>query len=435
MRVNVPANKREALFTGEGGSNMNRFIALNSWRGICACLVAFMHFDVYSHFHFLTFYGNGYLFVDFFFVLSGFVISANYQKRLMRWFAIGKFMLLRFGRLYPLHLFMLVCFIGFELIHAAISTRYVPSPSAPFTGEEKSLPAIAANILLIHSLHLFDTLTWNRPSWSISTEFYSYFIFALMLIWFRKRGWLVIAIVMVVSPVVIAFVSDHNMETSFDYGIIRCIYGFSAGILAFNIYDLYLREPSAFANRVTTTIAEVTSLAIMLTFVFMSGTKTISVLAPYVFLIVVIAFSLDGGLLSSVMKWRPLVALGTLSYSIYMIHLFVQFRLCDAGQLIETMSGRHLIETWSGVQVLTYVDAEHNKLLATEIWYGDLLHLAMLPIVIAASCLTYRLIEEPSRAWFRSVSQGLFVTKQYRPSLVSDSELSAVRVPDPGQAR
>jgi peptidoglycan/LPS O-acetylase OafA/YrhL len=413
---------------------MNRFIALDSWRGICACLVALMHFDVYSHFHFLTFYDNGYLFVDFFFVLSGFVISANYQKRLMRGFGIGKFMLLRFGRLYPLHLFMLVCLIGFELIHAAISTRYVPSPSAPFTGEEKSLAAIAANILLIHSLHLFDTLTWNRPSWSISTEFYTYCIFALMLIWFRKRGWLAIAIVMVVSPIVIASVSVHNMDTSFDYGIIRCMYGFSAGILAFNIYDIYLREPMAFANRLTATFAEVTSLAIMLAFVFIAGMKTISVLAPYVFLIVVATFSIEGGLLSRVMKWRPLVALGTLSYSIYMIHLFVQCRLFDTGQLIETLSGTHLIETWSGVQVLTYVDAEHKKLLATEIWYGDLLHLAMLPIVIAASCLTYRLIEEPSRAWFRCVSQGLFVPKQYRPSLVSDSELAAVRLRNPEQA-
>jgi peptidoglycan/LPS O-acetylase OafA/YrhL len=296
---------------------------------------------------------------------------------------------------------MLVCLIGFELIHAAISTRYVPSPSAPFTGEEKSLTAIAANFLLIHSLHLFDTLTWNRPSWSISTEFYTYCIFALMLTWFRKRGWLAIAIVMVVSPIVIASVSVHNMDTSFDYGIIRCMYGFSAGILAFNIYDIYLREPMACADRLTATFAEVTSLAIMLAFVFIAGMKTISVLAPYVFLIVVATFSIDGGLLSRVMKWRPLVSLGTLSYSIYMIHLFVQCRLFDTGRLIETLSGTHMIEAWSGVQVLTYVDAEHKKLLATEIWYGDLLHLAMLPIVIAASCLTYRLIEEPSRVQIR----------------------------------
>jgi peptidoglycan/LPS O-acetylase OafA/YrhL len=414
---------------------MNRFIALDSWRGICACLVAFMHFDVYSHFHSLIFYDNGYLFVDFFFVLSGFVISANYQERLMRGFGVGQFMLLRFGRLYPLHLFMLACFIGFELIHVAICAPYVTPPSAPFAGEEKSVAAIAANVLMIHSFHLFDTLTWNRPSWSIGTEFYTYCIFALMLIWFRKRGRLVIAIVMVVSPIVIAVVSSHNMDTSFDYGLIRCVYGFSAGILAFNIYDLYLRARRAPASCLTATFAEVTSLAIMLAFVFLAGMGTSSVLAPYVFLIVVVTFSIEGGLLSRVMKWRPLVTLGTLSYSIYMIHLFVQCRLFDTGQLIETLSGRHLIETWSGVHVLTYVDAEHKKLLGTEIWYGDLLHLAMLPIVIAASCLTYRFIEEPSRAWFRALSQGLFVRRKHGLPLVDGYEVAAVPVGDPRQAR
>jgi peptidoglycan/LPS O-acetylase OafA/YrhL len=107
------------------------------------------------------------------------------------------------------------------------------------------------------------------------------------------------------------------------------------------------------------------------------------------------------------MKCRPLVALGALSYSIYMIHLFLQCRLFDAGQLIETLSGRHLIETWSGIQVLTY-GVSHDKLLGTEIWYGDLLHLAMLPIVIAASRLTYRFVEEPGRAWFRAVAERVF---------------------------
>ena len=96
----------------------------------CATLspARFMHFDVYGHFHFVPFYGNGYLFVDFFFVLSGFVISANYQHRLLRLFGIGHFMLLRFGRLYPLHVFMLACFIVFELIHSIISLDHPISP-------------------------------------------------------------------------------------------------------------------------------------------------------------------------------------------------------------------------------------------------------------------------------------------------------------------
>ena len=100
---------------------MNRFVALDSWRGICACLVAFMNFDAYSHFHTSAFIVNSYLFVNFFFVLSGFVMSAGYQKRLVHGFGVGKFMLLKFGRVYPLHIFMLSCFISFEVIKAAIA--------------------------------------------------------------------------------------------------------------------------------------------------------------------------------------------------------------------------------------------------------------------------------------------------------------------------
>jgi peptidoglycan/LPS O-acetylase OafA/YrhL len=63
---------------------MERFIALDSWRGIAACLVALFHLEayshlVYSHLNAAPFLRNSWLFVDFFFVLSGFVIAANYQ--------------------------------------------------------------------------------------------------------------------------------------------------------------------------------------------------------------------------------------------------------------------------------------------------------------------------------------------------------------------
>lgn len=221
--------------------------------------------------------------------------------------------------------------------------------------------------------------------------------------------------VMIVSPIFIACVSDHNMNTTFDYGVIRCVYGFAAGIVAFRIYDLYMRATGTL-NRVVATLAEGTSLAIVSVFVLLAGERTISVLAPYVLLITVVVFSVDGGLISRVMAYRPLALIGTLSYSIYMVHLFVQCRLFDVGQLLETMSGVH---------VLTYVDAEHKKLLGTQLWYGDLLHVAMLPVVIAVSYLTYRFIEEPGRAWFRAVSQGLFVAGKCRPSLVDDSEPAA----------
>src|SRR5437762_9602227 len=82
---------------------MERFVVLDSWRGIAACLVALFHLDAYSHLYGVPFLRNSWLFVDFFFVLSGFVIAANYQQRLLEGFGVGRFLLLRLGRLYPLH--------------------------------------------------------------------------------------------------------------------------------------------------------------------------------------------------------------------------------------------------------------------------------------------------------------------------------------------
>ena len=68
----------------------HRFEALDSWRGICALMVALLHFEAFSHLKDLPFFNDAYLFVDFFFVLSGFVIAANYRQRLANGFGIGK---------------------------------------------------------------------------------------------------------------------------------------------------------------------------------------------------------------------------------------------------------------------------------------------------------------------------------------------------------
>src|SRR6267143_3981706 len=100
---------------------MERFVVLDSWRGIAACLVALFHLEayshlVYSHLRGVPFLDNSWLFVDFFFVLSGFVIAANYQQRLIDGFGAGRFLLLRLGRLYPLHFVMLAVSIYCKLI-------------------------------------------------------------------------------------------------------------------------------------------------------------------------------------------------------------------------------------------------------------------------------------------------------------------------------
>src|SRR6266704_3238416 len=88
-----------------------RFVALDSLRGICAIFVAIYHFSAVSFLSSIPIIKNGFLFVDFFFVLSGFVIAASYGERLKAQFPISKFMFLRLGRLYPLHIFVLFLYL------------------------------------------------------------------------------------------------------------------------------------------------------------------------------------------------------------------------------------------------------------------------------------------------------------------------------------
>src|SRR5438874_12343040 len=89
-----------------------RFAALDSLRGICAIFVAIYHFSTVSILSSIPFIKNGFLLVDFFFVLSGFVIAASYGERLKAKFPISKFMFLRLGRLYPLHIFVLCLYLA-----------------------------------------------------------------------------------------------------------------------------------------------------------------------------------------------------------------------------------------------------------------------------------------------------------------------------------
>jgi len=72
----------------------NRFTALDGWRGIAACMVVLFHVRAPSHVSELALVRNSFLFVDFFFVLSGFVIAATYAERLAGGLGIGRFMLL-----------------------------------------------------------------------------------------------------------------------------------------------------------------------------------------------------------------------------------------------------------------------------------------------------------------------------------------------------
>lgn len=65
---------------------------------------------------------HGWMFVDFFFVLSGFVIGCGYLERLGSGYSVRRFMLLRLGRIYPLHLAVLLALLALEIAGALVGT-------------------------------------------------------------------------------------------------------------------------------------------------------------------------------------------------------------------------------------------------------------------------------------------------------------------------
>lgn len=392
---------RAVMSTHAGTIAGERFLVLDSWRGICALLVALFHFPTGSMISQSAFIGSSYLFVDFFFVLSGFVIASSYGNRLNQPEEVARFALVRFGRIYPLHLLMLAAFAAFELLRLALPQLH-GTGAAPFTGGF-DLKSLLANLLLLQGVGFEDRLTWNAPSWSISAEFFAYLLFAGVVFIAGARAWVWFVAAAVTAPLFLLGFSTHHMDVSFDFGFIRCLYGFSLGaLLAWFQHDSIAGARQALARggpRMTWTVAEIVMVAVIVLFVSLAGDNDAGIAAPLVFALALFLFAHEGGWISALLRTPFMLTLGALSYSIYMVHLFVQARMINVAGLVEHKLGLDLI----GDIVLR----GHPATGFGAGWTGSMALVVMLVATITVSWITWRLIEMPALAWFRRLSKRI----------------------------
>ncbi len=368
----------------------HRFEALDALRGICALMVCLFHFRASGPIADLELVRGSWLFVDFFFVLSGFVIAANYRERLTRGTGLRDFAVLRFGRVYPLHLVMLLLFIAVECV-ALLPAIKAQMHRQPFDAQH-SVFAIFTNLTLTHAFGLHPKLTWNHPSWTIAVEFWTYLVFGLLAVKAgdRLERWLGVA--MLICVIVLASVSDYFINVTHAWSFFRCLYGFAAGAILWRWWSRSGQQPGPYPGA---TFVELGTVALVVLFVAKAGALPVNLLAPFVFGLAVYVFARSGGAVSRLLHTGPLLLLGSLSYSIYMVHIFVQSRMDDSLRMAGKLTGSSFVTT-------TVKRNGHTiDLVGATPLQGTLFTLLMLAAVIGLSWLTWRWIELPGQRWAR----------------------------------
>jgi peptidoglycan/LPS O-acetylase OafA/YrhL len=333
---------------------------------------------------------TGYVAVSVFFVLSGFVLSYNYDLG-KRWppSAVWRFAAARFARVYPAYFLGILLILPFMLLRAAKGVTDLATQA--FFG--------LLSVMLLQSWNPWAALTWNYPGWSLSNEvfFYSMFPFAGVLLWRLKRpgsltiGLLSLWALSLVAPLwsVAAHVHSfgdapataHTMDPSVGplanfvkYNPLLRIPEFFAGILLGRIYILieaitprwigrgyWLYLPGMLLAGAALANADRIPLPLI-----NSG-----LLLPF-YACIILGLALDGGIVARFLSTGPLVFLGNASYSMYILHvplsLFLMVFVKHILALVPAGLG------WVGVYSGT---------------------------VVAVSCVVYKFVEEPANRYLK----------------------------------
>lgn len=307
---------------------------LTALRGIAALLVVVFHaHEVVAKLHppELTHLTRSlYLMVDLFFILSGFVMCYVYAENFSSRVTGGvyrEFLSARFARLYPLHLFTLLV-LG--LCEVLLFTTGKSAGRPPFMDYMMSPAAFVGNLLLLQSVGVFQFITWNVPSWSISAEWWVYLVFPFLvpLVWksgVRAGMVLVLAALGLwlgiehglsyhVVPIIPDFPSrGGSLDVVWKFGALRGLAGFLAGMAVWRFWSLGVLNSVFTGGWVL--------LACTLGWMLGAHFHAPDTVVVCTFALIIWVAANGGGRVDRIFQWTPLQRLGDWSYSVYMWHM------------------------------------------------------------------------------------------------------------------
>jgi peptidoglycan/LPS O-acetylase OafA/YrhL len=255
--------------------------------------------------------------VDLFFALSGFILAYNYfeQFRTISTKPYLRFLGMRLGRVYPVHLFTLLILVAGVVLGRGAHFHF----NAP---ERLTLPYFIQNLFLVHAWSPYTQVSWNGPAWSISAEWFAYLLFpflALRVVKIRSNGVAIAGVLLPLAAVV--FFGFYPAPTAVVHPLLRISCEFTAGVFLYRLYANRWAAGLPWSGIVTGLVA--TAGGVLLLFQWFGITGRDNMLAPLmVFLVFGLAHAQDG--LASLLSLPIIVFCGEASYSLYMTHDLVR---------------------------------------------------------------------------------------------------------------
>ncbi|AXQ69974.1 O-acetyltransferase [Caulobacter phage CcrSC] len=214
-----------------------RFEVLDALRGVAAVLVMLYHvgntFSAEAGIdHLAIFAKHGWVAVDFFFMLSGFIIAHAYDAKLAAGLGVTSFMRARIKRLYPLYL------VGALL--GAIATVSLTMAKGQPVGPAEVVLVLTTTLLFCPILHAAPAFIFNVPAWSLFFEIVANLAYAAGFKWSSKRALLLASLLGLVglcaSHLAYGTLDVGWAGNNFMGGLARITFAFPLGALLYRLH-------------------------------------------------------------------------------------------------------------------------------------------------------------------------------------------------------
>jgi len=268
---------------------------------------------------------RGYLWVEFFFALSGFVLTYVYAARFRElWRPRGYLVFLRarLARLYPLHLAMLllILFMVVTLRALAAGGGYLSIYDEPWH-PICTWPTFVANLFLVQAWNVFSYLSWNGASWFVSVEFLLCLLFPLYLA-LSRAGWSVALLLIAAGAGGLALLADprYGLDLTFHNGIYRGMAAFGMGVGFAVFHRTALERGAAALPEIVYSLAQLVVLGALLYAIYNTGWshRPADIYTALAVVALVFVLSFDRGFLARALATSIPLMLGEWSYAIYM---------------------------------------------------------------------------------------------------------------------